>query len=402
MAMADNGLPGSPRPDSAWEHAALAWHLLDVFQRILRAMRGGREGASGSPSAGVAGVGISGATVRQALYRMGGESLRPEPEVERKSEPKTKPKSKPKLKSEPEPESAARPAFPFLPRSRVASSMAGTRGRGLAHESGPERRMRRGGGRRGVAPGLRVDRPTERPGGLSRLSGLSGHVFEGAAGGAGGVSARRGRTHSAGGPVAPWGGASGHHQVSWGGVSFRPGLPAPQGAAGQTGSSSTGAGRITQEQLAEPEAEQAKNPETFAQAMLRAILPGEALSRMRTVWAGGAVGGHGVSPAQSAPFPARTAHWPQAGTPEPSGLLPSVPHAAGAYARGMHAAVQAAMARTVPGPTATDISPGSTASREVLAKTRMDNDAFSTRTGAEARGVSGLKAQARHANMGMR
>ena len=60
------------------------------------------------------------------------------------------------------------------------------------------------------------------------------------------------------------------------------------------------------------------------------------------------------------------------------------------------------MARTVPGPTATDTSPGSTASREVLAKTRMDNDAFSIRTGAEARGVSGLKAQARHANMGMR
>lgn len=390
MAMADNGLPGSPRPDRAWEHAALAWQLLDVFQHIQRAMRGGRAGASGPSSSGTAGVGISGAAVRQALYRMGGNNLRPE----LNSEPKPNTKLKLELAS------AAFPAVAFLPRSRVAGSGAASL-RGLAHKGGPERRMRRG-GRRGVAPGLRGDRPTERPGGLS---GLSGRVFEGAAGGAGGVSARRGRTRSDGGPVARWGGASGRRQVSWGGGLLRPGLPAPQRAAGQTGSSGAAAGRITQEQLAEPEAGQAKGAETFARAMLRAILPGEALSRMRTARvgaAGGRAGGHGVSLAQPAPFPARTAHWLQAGTSEPSGVLPSAPHAAGAYARGMHAAVQAAMARTVPGPTATDTARASTANREVLAKTQMENDAFSIRTGAEARGVSGLKAQARHANMGMR
>lgn len=378
MAMADNGLPGSPRPDSAWEHAALAWQLLDVFQRTLRAMRGGREGASGTLPAGTAGAGIAGATVRQALYRVGGENPRPEPE------------------------GAALPAFSFLPRLRVAGSRAASP-RGLAYESGPGRRIRRG-GRHGVASGVRGDRLTERPGGLS---GLYGHVSEGAvgrAGLAGGVSARRARIRSEGGPVAPWGGVAERLQAQWGGGALWPGLSALQSMAGQTGSSSTGAGRITQE-LAEPEAGQAEGAETFARAMLRAILPGAARSRMRAAWAGearGAAGGQGFSPAQSAVFPARTAHWLQVATPEPSGLLPSAPHAAGAYARGMHAAVQAAMARTVPGPVATDTPRSPTASREILAKTRFENDAFSTRTGAEARGVSGLKAQARHANMGMR
>ena len=54
----------------------LAWQLLDVFRRAQRVMYGGSAAFSGAGGPDMGAVpGVSGAAVRQALYRVGGESL---------------------------------------------------------------------------------------------------------------------------------------------------------------------------------------------------------------------------------------------------------------------------------------------------------------------------------------
>ncbi|MFT9442322.1 MAG: hypothetical protein ABF593_11245 [Acetobacter papayae] len=388
MAMEHDSPPGMIRPETAWEHARLAWQLLDVFRRAQRVMYGGSAGFSGAggPDMGAV-LGVSGAAVRQALYRVGGESL---------------PAGAGGV------ELPAMPELPFLFSAPAYSKGGGRRpvhaggaaqglrpgaeGTALARSAGPGR-VARWSGRKAVDARLGRGRLTNRAGGRTRFGGFSalsadfpsgppwgGALSEDVAGGVSAEPAGRGG--------AAWRGLSGRGQ---GGV--WPGLQGVGAMAALPWGVTSGPGRILQ--ALSGRTGSGGVADTFAFAVLRSVLPGALSAPM----AGADGAERAYAPGADTPVGAY-APW-GAAQALPDYTPPSL-QAAHSYVSGMNSAVQAAMARTTPEPALPEQKRTTVAGREALADTRSERMAFSSLSGVGRHGLSSLKAQARYANMGMR